>query len=137
MRLPRCVFSLGCLALLAAVGCGDGKTTVGGTITFDDKPVEQGAITFFPTDGKSPTSGSVVENGKYFVKDATPGDMRVVITASKPSGKKKKLYDTPTSPTVDEMVEALPAKFSNNEKTELTFTVPSGAATKNFDLKSK
>jgi hypothetical protein len=56
------------------------------------------------------------------------------VTASKVVGKKK-MYDTPDSPTVDETESLIPDRF--NTKTELTFDVKSGEQPAKFEVKSK
>jgi hypothetical protein len=45
------------------------------------------------------------------------------------------MYDTPDSPTVDTVVELLPARYNVNS--ELKLTVDGTVQEKNFDLKSK
>jgi len=82
-----CVW-LGSLALvcLALAGCGDGlkRYRVKGTVTFEGKPVQFGAIFFEPTEsvGKiAPTVYLPVRDGKYDANDKGPiaGKYRVVV----------------------------------------------------------
>lgn len=56
------------------------------------------------------------------------------VTAPKVTGKRK-MYDTPDSPTVDEITELLPARF--NTQSTLKMTVQSGRQEKRFDVQSK
>jgi len=118
--------------LVALAGCGGGSTTaeVTGTVSFEGKPVEKGAITFRATDGKGGTSGGEILNGKYTVL-APLGPTKVEINGTKVVGKKK-IYNTPDSPTMDVAEELLPKKY--NEKTELTFDVKPGKNEKDFPL---
>src|SRR5437016_4099555 len=85
------------LALLLLPGCGDSNfSQVGGKVTVDDRPLEEGTISFFPVDGKTTTSGGDIKGGKYSVK-VPVGNMAVKISMPKIVGMKK-LYDTPDSP---------------------------------------
>jgi hypothetical protein len=85
---PRARWS--CLAgavLVALTGCGDdgmNRHRITGTVTYDGKPVESGAIFFEPTASVgmiAPTAYLRVENGKYDTGDKGPvaGKYRVVV----------------------------------------------------------
>lgn len=126
------------VALLAAAavagGCADDKTAeVTGTISVDGNPAEKGSISFVPADGKSPTAGSEIKNGKYAAK-VPLGTAKVQVRVPKVVGKKK-LYNTPDSPVQDILEEALPGRY--NDKTELQYEVKPGKNEKDWDLKSK
>ncbi len=115
-------------------GCGSGSDQLGeitGTVTYDGKPVEEGAITFIALDGKSPTAGGVVKDGKYTATKVPVGAAKVSITAVKVVGKKK-AYDAPGSPEVPVTESLLPPKY--NHATELKFDVKPGSQTKDFEL---
>lgn len=124
-------------ALLTLVGCGDGSKSgeVSGTVQFDGTPVETGSISFVPADGKSPTAGGLIENGKYTVSKVPVGVSKVSISGSKVIGQKEVYPGQPNSPVRPVTVDLLPKKF--NETTELTFDVQPGRNEKNWDLKSK
>ena len=82
--MPQVANRLFLLALLSSIiGCGEKATTVSGTVTFNDQPVERGSIRFVSTDKSGPTFGAVIRNGKFTVEKATPGEMMVTIHASK------------------------------------------------------
>lgn len=116
----------------ATAGCG-GPTAgrVAGTVTFAGRPVEQGAITFAPADGKGATAGGPIEGGKYDVDGVPPGAVKVTINGTKVVGQKK-VYDTPDSPVRDVTAELLPAKY--NQKSELALVVKPGPNEKDFTL---
>ena len=67
------------LALIA--GCGDDtgldkRYPVSGTVTYQDKPLEKGEISFIPADPNSkqrPASGTIVD-GRYTLTTAAAGD---------------------------------------------------------------
>jgi hypothetical protein len=130
------VFCLLCLLLFAAgFGCSGGPRwgTVAGQVTLDGKAVERGDVRFVPTNGRTPTSGGQIKDGKYTAK-VPVGTMRVEITAPKVVGKRK-LFDTKDSAWDEITEEMIPVRY--NTKSDLTLTVESGVNLKDFDLKSK
>ena len=132
-----CGFAGFLAVLFALVGCDSGPpmAEVKGTVTFEGKPVEEGAIRFEAVDGKSPTAGGTIKDGQYSAK-VPVGAMKVAISGSKGTGKKKKLYDTPDSPEMEEKIPLLPPKYADYSKTELTFEVKRGVNEKSWDLKN-
>lgn len=125
-------------ALLLAVmmaGCSSkpAGSTIKGTVTLDGQPLVSGRILFVAVDQGSPSAEAAITAGQFEAL-VPPGDKRVEIRAPKVTGKKK-MYDTPDSPTVDTVVELLPAKYNVNS--ELKMTVDGTAQEQNFDLKSK
>ena len=133
-----------CLASLA--GCGGSskgpeRAAISGTVTLDETPIQQGTIIFLPSGAKGgPTSGGVIENGKYSIpaeKGAVLGEHKIEIRSMTKTGKQIPVLPPAASATgfVDEMVEAVPAKFNSN--TTLTVTVESGFNVVDFDLKSE
>lgn len=145
----KCANRLGSISLLAfqqaavavliaglfSTGCNsspDGSEEVMGVVVVDGQPAAQGAIVFTPVDGKSPTAGSQIVDGKYETRVAV-GESRVVIRVPKVVGQRK-LYDTPDSPVQQILKESLPAKY--NDATELEVDVQGGANEFNFDLSS-
>jgi hypothetical protein len=121
------------LAVALYCGCSGSKGTVSGEVTLDGEPLKEGTIRFVPTDGKSQTASATISKGHYRA-EAPPGEHRVEISAPKVLGKRK-MYDTPDSPIVDEVGELLPSRY--NVKSELTLSVRSGSQTKVFALTSK
>lgn len=126
----------GAMLLAAALfGCSSEKTggTVKGTVTLDGQPLAAGQILFVSVDQSTPSAEGTITAGQF--EALVPlGEKRVEIRAPKVTGKKK-MYDTPDSPTVDIVAELLPAKY--NVSSELTMTVDGAAQEQNFDLKSK
>ena len=122
------------IALLVFTGCGDpNKGVVSGTILVDGEPAE-GSISFVPVDGKTAPQGDMIEEGKYEV-ELPVGQTKVEIRVARVIGQKR-LYETdPNSEVANIYEESLPPKF--NDETELTYEVPSGKSTKDFDLEAK
>lgn len=123
------------VAAVALVGCSgdDGTADVSGTVSYDGKPVDDGAITFLPAGGKGGTAGGVIKGGKYTATKVPVGNSKVVISGSKVVGKKK-MYPTPDSPEMPVTAELLPAKYSDSLKTELSYEVKAGPNEKNWEL---
>ena len=123
------------LLLVAIAGCpgfaAHGK--VNGTVTLDDRPLKEGNVRFVPVDGKSQTASAKITDGKFTA--AVPvGEMRVEFSAGKVVGKTK-MYDSPDSPTVEDVWELIPERY--NTKTELKIKVSRGTNEVQFRLKSK
>jgi hypothetical protein len=113
-------------------GCsGPASGDVAGTVTYDGIPVEKGAIQFVPADGKGPTAGGPIENGKFDVKKVPPGVAKVRITGYK-EAKKQKMYDDPKADWVVTTEDYIPAK--HNTESKLEYEVKPGPQTKDFTL---
>ena len=126
--------SLVAVLVIAIAGCtqGDGKTSVTGTVVVDGKPALLGSISFMPVDGRGPSAGAAIVDGHYTSR-VIAGDTRVAIRVPKVIGQKKR-YDTPDSPMIDVVEEALPARY--NDATDLRVEVKPGVSEHNFDLSS-
>jgi hypothetical protein len=134
----RAGWAAGLLASLSLVaGCSGEPPTgeVTGTVTVDGKvPADGSSITLFPTDGKSPSAGDVLDkDGKYRVKVAV-GTARVEIRVPRPVGKPKAVKAGPGAEGYF-VEESLPAKY--NDESELQLDVHSGNNPKDYELKSK
>ncbi len=116
-------------------GCSQTPTdaVVVGEVLIDNAPLTKGTVRFIPTDGKLRPADAQIVDGK-FESRVSPGECRVEISAPKVTGKRK-MYDTPDSPEVDEISELLPARF--NTQSTLTMTVRPGRQEKRFDVQIK
>lgn len=123
--LPTCFVLLGCTR--------SDKATVSGVVNVDGQPAQLGYVTFIAIDGRAPTAGGPIHNGR-FTTEVKPGRCKVQIRIPKEAGQKK-LYDTPEAPMRKAWVESLPARY--NDATELTFNVQPGTNECNYDVKSK
>jgi hypothetical protein len=106
---------------------------VTGTVTLDGRPLESGLIRFVPTDGQTATADATISNGQ-FTATVPVGEKRVSISAPKVVGKRK-MYETPDSPTTDVVEELLPARY--NAQSELTITITAGDQPATFALTSQ
>lgn len=126
--------SIGILLLASGVGCsGDGNGRVQGNVTLDGQPLDSGTIRFAAADQRGQPTEATITAGR-FEAVVPPGEMRIEIRAPKVTGKRK-MYDTPDSPTVDEIAELLPKRYNVNS--ELKMTVDGSEQTQDFELKSK
>ncbi len=133
-RFFNCHIFLAFAAIILWPGCSSSDdAAVTGAVTLDGKPVETGAITFMPTDGKSRVTGTQIKAGKYSAK-VPLGVQRVEIHAPKVVGHKK-MYNAPDSPLEEITDEALPPKY--HSQSELQLEVKAGENQKDFSLTSK
>jgi len=120
-------------ALVAGCSSESPKGTVKGEVTLDGQPLAAGLIRFVPVDGKTQTADGTIAGGKFSAL-VPLGDMRVEVTAPRVVGKMK-MYNTPDSPEVDRVEEAIPPQY--NVESKLTLTVVKGEVEKKFELKSR
>ena len=118
-----------CLVALLAVGCTRGPAigTVKGRVTMDGQVVDGGLIRLVPADGNSQPADCIITGGNYSITMPV-GDKKVEIYWTKGGGGK---VDTATQGT-EQVIAMIPPKY--NTQTELTYTVESGTATKDFAL---
>ena len=115
------------------MGCGGGVTSVSGMVTLDGEALDNGAITFVPEDGNTPTAGAIIAEGKYHLELA-PGEKRVEISATKVIGKRQVYEGAADSPVVDNVQEIIPPKY--NTQSTLIVSIDQGENAHDFDLKS-
>jgi hypothetical protein len=99
---------------------------VSGTVTLEEKPLSDCAITFVTNDGKTAVTVLLDENGKY-TATVPIGEYRITIH---PAPKKKADPKDPPKPA-----PAIPVSYSDPNKTPLTYEVKSGAQTLDIELK--
>lgn len=133
---PRSGNVFGALLLAATLaGCSSKNEggAVKGTVTLDGQPLAAGRVLFVAVDQSSPSAEAAITDGKF--ETLVPlGEKRIEILAPKVTGKRK-MYDTPDSPSVDVVVELLPKRY--NVDSDLKMTVDGSEQTQNFELKSK
>jgi hypothetical protein len=119
----------------SVLGCSSepSQGTVKGTVTLDGQPLASGLINFVAVDASAPTAEATITAGQYEAV-VPPGEKRVEIRAPKITGKRK-MYDTPDSPTVDVVTELLSPRY--NVDSTLTMTVGEGEQEKSFELTGK
>lgn len=139
----RCMLLV--VPLLIAVGitgCGEAppkRIAITGTVKLNGQPVEHGSISFIPVaDAPNLPAGGEIKAGEYtLTADAGPssGKYRVEIRWSKPTGKKVAMGSpAPPGTMVDEVKEAIPAKY--NTQSTLEREITGDESTVDFDLDS-
>lgn len=114
-------------------GCGDEKSSVSGTITFDGQPVASGMIAFVKSEGELVREGAIIKDGT-FLAHIPPGNYKIELNAQKIVGKRKQKGFDGKDEEVELTEELFPERY--NRKTELTTTVARGTNTLKLDLKS-
>jgi hypothetical protein len=128
------VRALGLFLLVALAGCGENQGSVKGTVTFDGRPVVNGAVTFVKSDGGLVREGAVIRDGSFQTR-MPPGKYKIEVNAQKVVGKKKQKGFDGTEEEIELTEEMFPERY--NTKTELSEEIKAGANTVNLDLKSK
>ena len=142
--LPVCL-ALGIgLAIVTAFLGGCGRSTdqemvvVGGTVTYQGKPIEDGEIRFVPIgDTKGPISSAAIRNGRYEVtaRGGVPvGTHRVEVFAFRVKSGRVAADSRGAAPGEPPKEQYLPTE--HNERSELKATIDSGRGriTKDFNL---
>lgn len=116
-RWVSCCFVMLVLVLMASglPGCGRGgripAVPAGGTVSFRNRPLETGTITFVPASGR-PAHGEI-ENGRFTMTTYSPGDGAV-----------------PGKHRVGVASEAIPERYSVPTSSGLVLDVPPGGNTR-------
>ena len=119
--------------VVSACSRGPAQGTVNGEVTLDGQVLKKGNVNFEAVDGSSPTTGAMIEDGK-FTAQVSVGQMKVMLHATKVVGKRK-AYDTPEAPWEDEVAEMPPGRYNLNSALKLD--VKRGEQDVKYELKSK
>src|SRR5437763_15199822 len=140
-RIP-CATGILLTALLILSGCGGdplGRHAVSGNVTFNGAPLEKGNISFHPVEKSSTSGGTVIEGGKYSIKQdkgLPAGKYRVQINAPVPGTGGTAQTNAPPGEPIPPPQEMIPPDW--NEKSEHTIEVTEkGPYQFNFDAKKK
>jgi len=130
-------------ALLPLAGCGS-ATSASGHVTYQTKPVGNGAITFLPADGHGPIAGAPIVDGQYQIDNLVPGKKLVQIVGVKKVNfaasneelerQAKENAKRGDATGIVERADEIPADAEGNNR---QIEVKSGAQTLDFDLKPK
>jgi hypothetical protein len=142
-RLVACLIPIG---LLALAGCGGGKGTVSGEVTFKGQPIPWGRITFLGQEGEKVGRSSPIVSGKYTIKDYPAGPVKISVE----SYDAKKVDTSKIPPMMLERSKEggwkepppevvgkhlpIPAKYADPEQSGLNYTVPRGTSTHDIAL---
>jgi hypothetical protein len=116
-------------------GCSssDGMVELRGTVTLDDKPLQEGLIAFVPAAGETAKAEAVIQNGVYSVR-LPPGEKVVEIRGFKTVGHEHAVKGNPSSPLLPIRQDIVPVNY--NERSELKRTISTSSSTEDFALNS-
>ncbi len=124
---------------IVTIGCGGQKgperASVHGTVTVDGQPVEQGTISFAPTDGnEGPSAGGNIENGQYDIPiklGPVLGMHLVAITGTQETGQTR---PAPTNPSIQIPIMRLTVPPQYNTNSQLKREILAGENELSFEL---
>jgi hypothetical protein len=139
------------VGVVGLAGCGGpGTANISGKIFFNDKPLKGGNVTFIPENGQA-ISDQIGQDGSYSLQKVPRGKVKICVQTShlkttgqtgpmtyrapkgaeKPGGE----YAPPDRAANARRYVAIPDKYENPSKTDLTYTVEGGDVT--YDIKLK
>jgi hypothetical protein len=134
MPLRRTVGLELAMVLVLVVGCGRAGTEptgkVTGTVTYQGKPAEGAAVTFYPEQGR-PASGVTDAEGRFTVSTFASGDGAVLgkhtVTIGEAASKESPpMPGTPGAENYRPPAPRFPAKYADRSTTPFTATVEKG-----------
>jgi hypothetical protein len=124
---------VGVLGLAVLIGCGDSRSSVSGTVTFDGQPVKSGTVTLVKSDGELVREGAAIKDGS-FQANVPPGNYKIELNAQKVVGTRKQKGFDGKEEEVEITEELFPDWY--NSKTELNETIKPGVNRLQLDLPS-
>jgi hypothetical protein len=120
----------------ALVGCGGGRGSLSGKVTYEGKALRFGSVGALGSDGQ--TRNSVIkQDGTYEIQDIAAGPVKLLVMSADPAEslpKMRKKDEAP--PKVDNKGWfPIPNQYLDFEKSGLTTTVRSGENKHDIDLK--
>jgi hypothetical protein len=122
------------ILLFAIAGCGDGKASVRGTVTFDGQPVARGMITLVKTEGELVREGAVITAGE-FEAHVPPGKYKIELNAQKVVNTRTQKGFDGKDEVVEVTDELFPPRY--NTQTELMKDLKAGSNPLKLDLQSE
>ena len=122
------------LCATLALGCGSKNSAAGarleGAVTLDGNPIAEGTLQFVPQQPSKEAPVMVPFKGGRYVAPAIPlGKVRVVVSATKKTGKMIKVYSEP----YPEVISIIPEKYQDG----IEINVTGNNASQNFEIKSR
>lgn len=133
MRLHHVLIVLAGAA--AGAGCSaDQRVTSTGTVSFDGRPIEKGAIVFRPLDPGVAPAGAAIAGGRFRIA-GRPGRQRVEIRGTRPIDEARIPRTMPRMGDAPVYEDYVPAAFNAQSTLEVEVTA-GGPNEFTFDLKS-
>jgi hypothetical protein len=135
------VFLTASCASNAPVALPESGTTVSGTVTYNGKPVHFALIIVQAVNGGAVANGSIQPDGKYEVKNAPVGEVKVAVNTDAGKGElitaqmQGGMYTGPDGKKAKRVsidYNQVPKKFQSPETTTITTTLNKGDNT--FDI---
>ncbi len=151
-RRPGALLAALILGPALGLGCGDNsglakRFPIKGTVTYNSKPVETGAITFKADDASGRDASGEVVNGSYYLTTATDGDgalpgkysvtivsKNVDLSAAKAKSNSAALRQDDVAKANKAAKNLVPAKYSLPTTSGLKHEVTGANSSVNFDL---
>ncbi len=140
------VHSLPGLAVLLLAGCGSGSGSISGKVTYKDKPLSGGTVTFMTSDQQVKTA-VIGSDGAYSIPKLTTGPAKIAVMPVVPlppmmpggmamdPGKMGVPEENIAPPPAADKSVAIPEHYKDPEKSGLTYTVTAGNQEHNIELK--
>lgn len=129
------------LICLLAAGCGKPKGSVSGRVTYKDKPLTAGYVTFTPENSHA-VSGTIDSQGNYRVENIPVGMAKITVRADPGTSmdafakvNNPKDPKSMMSALMPKNIVKLPDQYNNPEKSGLTCEVKKGSQEHNIELK--
>jgi hypothetical protein len=129
-------------AVLAGIsGCGPGKASVGGKVTYKGKPLAMGTVFMSGSDGVAVTA-AINADGTYRIDSMVPGLTKVGVSSPKPvspqivAQARKGRPPAPNAPPPQDAANwfEVPEKYVDPRTSELTVTLKPGDNVHNIEL---
>lgn len=151
-RFGRVLAAGFCLCgLLLVEGCGGGKGTVSGKVSYQGKPVRGGNVAFIPEAG-SPVNSPIEADGTYTIRKIPPGNVKITVETDsfRPPLEKavarggdakflkqnlEKMNPQMADPERAKRYVRIPPQYRDPRQTNLSYEVKSGEQEYNIDLK--
>ncbi len=129
------------IALVTAGGCGGGRSSVSGKVTYQGRTVIYGSVVFLSAD-KTARSAVIQCDGSYTVDDVPAGVVKIGVISRDPAQSRAARRRRQSNPTGSSSAAPpttgwfpLPAEFETAENSKLSCTVSSGHLHHDIELK--
>jgi hypothetical protein len=124
--------------VLSSLGCDSKEIHIGGNVTFNGTPIEEGTIEFIPIEGTAgPSTGAAIKKGRYDCSKDTGlvrgGRYQVRISALAKTGKTTPNIFQPGGPPLELSENYIPAAYNSNST--LTAVLAKDSTDNTFDFK--
>ena len=132
-RLHRPVLLLACVmpAFFTAVGCGQKRVVVSGSVSYKGSPLSEGIVRIYSTDNHV-SMANIRPDGAFAVSDVFPGEVQVTVESHPGSLMQERMSRGSTAPgeppaMFPDKPEAtpIPSKYKDRATSGLVYTITS------------